>query len=128
MNGPALTAAGFATITVFEGWPALGSYSCRNRNLPSRLTLVQIENMVARDEAQPEACRYAGMKAGGPEPGHTCGLARLVEERPICSAGHAPSGSRAEGAEQGSGSQMVSIRCRRPLGWYFCCLWVHVSV
>ena len=49
--------------------------------MPSRLTLVQIEDMLARDEAQPEACRYAGMKADGPEPGHTCGLARLVEER-----------------------------------------------
>ena len=48
--------------------------------MPSRLTLVQIEGMLARDEAQPEACRYAGMEAEARNRPHLS-LARLVEER-----------------------------------------------
>ena len=51
--------------------------------MPSRLTLVQIEDMLARDEAQLEAYRHAAVEAEaeGFNPGHTCGLARFVEER-----------------------------------------------
>src|SRR3954451_9379409 len=57
-----------ATIMAFEVWAALGSYCRRNMIMPSRLTLVQIEDMLARTEAEPEACRYAGLEADGSEP------------------------------------------------------------
>src|SRR3954463_4366581 len=55
----------------------------RNRNMPSRLTLAQIEDMLARDEAQLEAYRHAAVEAeaDGLDPDHTHGLARFVEER-----------------------------------------------
>jgi hypothetical protein len=72
--------ASSATIPAFEGWPALGPYGRRNMIMPGRLTFAQIEDMLARDEAQLEAYRHAGMEADGPEPGRTRGLARLVEE------------------------------------------------
>src|SRR3954465_14560695 len=55
----------------------------RNRNMPSRLTLAQIEDMLARDEVQLEAYRCAAAEAAAEnlDPGHACGLARLGEER-----------------------------------------------
>ena len=51
--------------------------------MPSRLTLAQIEDMLARDEARLEAYRYAAAEAvaDGLAPGHAHGLARFVEER-----------------------------------------------
>jgi len=51
--------------------------------MPSRLTLAQIEDMLARDEAQLETycCAAVEAEAEGFNPGHTCGLARFVEER-----------------------------------------------
>src|SRR3954454_10485527 len=75
--------ASSATITAFEGWPALGPYGRRNRDMPSRLTLAQIEDTLARDEAQLEAYRHAAAEAAadGLDPGHAHGLARFVEER-----------------------------------------------
>ena len=51
--------------------------------MPSRLTLAQIEDMLARDEAQLEAYRHAAAEAeaDGLDPGHAQGLAKFVEER-----------------------------------------------
>ena len=51
--------------------------------MPSRLTLAQIEDMLAQDEAQLEAYRHAAKEtaADGSDPGHAEGLARFVEER-----------------------------------------------
>jgi hypothetical protein len=51
--------------------------------MPSRLTLAQIEDMLARDEAQLEAYRHAAAEAEaeGSDPGHAHGLAKFVEER-----------------------------------------------
>ena len=51
--------------------------------MPSRLTLAQIEDMLARDEAQLEAYRYTAVEASadGLDPGHAHGLASSVEER-----------------------------------------------
>jgi hypothetical protein len=51
--------------------------------MPSRLTLAQIEDMLARDEAQLEAYRHAAAEAAadGSDPGRAHGLARFVEER-----------------------------------------------
>ena len=97
--------------------------------MPSRLTLAQIEDMLARDEAQLEAYRYAAVEAEADGSIRATPTAWPGSWRSgsICSAGHAPSGSRAEGAEQGSGSLAAGIQCRRPLGWYFCCLSVHAS-
>jgi len=55
----------------------------RNRNMPSRLTLAQIEDMLARDEVQLEAYRCAAAEAAAEnlDPGHAFGLAKFVEER-----------------------------------------------
>ena len=51
--------------------------------MPGRLTLAQIEDLVARDEAQLAAYRHAAAEAEveGLDPGHARGLARFVEER-----------------------------------------------
>ena len=51
--------------------------------MPSRLTLAQIEDMLARDEAQLEAYRHAAAEAvaDGLDPGHAHGLAKFVEEQ-----------------------------------------------
>jgi hypothetical protein len=51
--------------------------------MPSRLTLAQIEDMLARDEAQLEAYRCAAAEAAadGLDPGHAHSLAKFVEER-----------------------------------------------
>jgi hypothetical protein len=51
--------------------------------MPSKLTLAQIEDMLARDEARLEAYRHAAVEAeaDGSDPGHVHGLARFVEER-----------------------------------------------
>jgi upstream activation factor subunit UAF30 len=51
--------------------------------MPSRLTLAQIEDMLARDEAQLEAYRHAAAEAAadGLDPGHTHGLARCKLEK-----------------------------------------------
>jgi hypothetical protein len=51
--------------------------------MPSKLTLAQIEDMLAQDEARLEAYRYAALEAEaeGLDRGHACGLARFVEER-----------------------------------------------
>jgi hypothetical protein len=51
--------------------------------MPSRLTLAQIEDMLARDEAQLAAYRRAAAEAAadGLDPGHADGLAKFVEER-----------------------------------------------
>jgi hypothetical protein len=51
--------------------------------MPGRLTSAQIEDMLARDEAQLEAYRHAAAEAAadGLDPGHAHGLARFVEER-----------------------------------------------
>jgi hypothetical protein len=51
--------------------------------MPSRLTLVQIEDMLARDEARLEAYRYAATEAAadGLDPRHAYSLAKFVEER-----------------------------------------------
>ncbi|MFL5336195.1 MAG: hypothetical protein ACJ8H8_24240 [Geminicoccaceae bacterium] len=51
--------------------------------MPSRLTLAQIEDMLARDEVQLEAYRCAAAEAAAEnlDPGHAFGLAKFVEER-----------------------------------------------
>jgi hypothetical protein len=50
--------------------------------MPGRRTLAQIEDMLARGEARLEAYHCAAVEAEGfINPGHTCGLARFVEER-----------------------------------------------
>ena len=51
--------------------------------MPSRLTLAQIEDLIARDEAQLAAYRHAAAEAeeDGSDPGHARGLAGFVEER-----------------------------------------------
>ena len=51
--------------------------------MPSRLTLAQIEDLIARDKAQLAAYRReaAEAEAEGLDPGHARGLARFVEER-----------------------------------------------
>jgi hypothetical protein len=51
--------------------------------MPSRLTLAQIEDLIARDEAQLAAYRReaAEAEAEGLDPDHARGLARFVEER-----------------------------------------------
>ena len=51
--------------------------------MPSRLTLVQIEDLIARDEAQLATYLNAAAEAEeeGLDPGHDRGLARFVEER-----------------------------------------------
>ena len=51
--------------------------------MPSRLTLAQIEDLIARDEAQLAAYRREAeeAEAEGLDPGHARGLARFVEER-----------------------------------------------
>ena len=51
--------------------------------MPSRLTLAQIEDILARDEAQLEAYRCAAAEAAadGLDPGHAHSLAKFVEER-----------------------------------------------
>ena len=51
--------------------------------MPGRLTLAQIEDMLARDEARLEAYRHAAVEAeaDGSDPGPAHGLARFVEER-----------------------------------------------
>ena len=51
--------------------------------MPSRLTLAQIEDMLARDEARLEVyrCAAAEAAAGGLDPDHAHGLAKFVEER-----------------------------------------------
>ena len=64
--------------------------------MPSRLTLAPIEGMLARDEAQPEACRHAAAReADGPGPGHTWAWPGSWRSGSICSAEREPSGSRA---------------------------------
>ncbi len=51
--------------------------------MPARLTLAQIEDLIARDGAQLAAYRQAAAEAEaeGQDPGHARGLARFVEER-----------------------------------------------
>jgi hypothetical protein len=51
--------------------------------MPSRLTLAQIEDLIARDEAQLAAYRQAAAEAeeDGLDPSHARGLAGFVEER-----------------------------------------------
>jgi hypothetical protein len=51
--------------------------------MPGRLTLAQIEDLLARDEAQLAAYRQAAAEAEaeGQDPGHARGLARFVGER-----------------------------------------------
>ncbi len=51
--------------------------------MPNRLTLAQIEDMLARDEAQLAAHLHAAAEAEaeGLDPSHARGLARFVEER-----------------------------------------------
>jgi hypothetical protein len=51
--------------------------------MSSRLTLAQIDDMLARDEAQLKVyrCAAAEAEADGLDPTHAHGLARFVEER-----------------------------------------------
>ncbi len=51
--------------------------------MPSRLTLAQIEDLIARDEAQLAAYHQAmdDAEADGTDPSHAHGLAKFVEER-----------------------------------------------
>ena len=60
-------------------------FQARNRNMPSRLTLAQIEDMLARDEAQLEAYRYAAVEAAadgfGPAPRLRLGQVRGGADR-----------------------------------------------
>ena len=51
--------------------------------MPSRLTLAQIDDMLARDEAQLEVyrCAAAEAEADGLDPAHAHGLARFVQDR-----------------------------------------------
>ncbi len=51
--------------------------------MPSRLTLAQIEDLIARDEAQLAAYHQTmdDAEADGMDPSHARGLAKFVEER-----------------------------------------------
>jgi hypothetical protein len=102
--------------------------------MPARLTPAQIEDLLARDEAQLAAYLGAAAEAEaeGRDPGHARGLARFVEERvallrPVREArlaaeraerGRRPSGSLRIGRRwRAAAALAVGLRCLPEAGW-----------
>ena len=80
--------------------------------MPSRLTLAQIEDMLARDEAQLAAYRRAAAEAAadGMDPATPSAWPSSWRSGSACSAGREPSGSSTDGPDRRASSPAPGIQ------------------